>query len=67
MPNRIEIRELKRLLDEGVQLVEVLPREEYTDEHLPAAINIPLKALDADTKASLDRVRPIVVYCWDYL
>jgi rhodanese-related sulfurtransferase len=67
MPNRIEIRELKRLLDEGVQLVEVLPREEYAEEHLPPAINIPLKELDGDSTAVLDRDRPVVVYCWDYL
>jgi rhodanese-related sulfurtransferase len=32
--------------EEGAQLVDVLPREEYEDEHLPRAINIPLKELD---------------------
>jgi rhodanese-related sulfurtransferase len=49
------------------QLVEVLPEEEYRAAHLPGALNIPLKLLDADTTAALDRMRPVVVYCWDSL
>jgi len=58
---------LWRMLDEGAQLVEVLPAAEYAEMHLPGAVNIPLKALDAATTAGLDRGRPIVVYCWDAL
>lgn len=38
---------LRRLLDAGAQLVEVLPGEEYAQMHLPGAVNIPLKTLDA--------------------
>ena len=38
--------------------LEVLPREEYGEQHLPGAINIPLKELDADAVAGLDRDRP---------
>ncbi|MGH9087853.1 MAG: rhodanese-like domain-containing protein [Acidimicrobiales bacterium] len=56
-----------RLLDEGAQLVEVLPAAEYEDEHLPGARNIPLKALAPGTVADLDRGTPVVVYCWDGL
>jgi rhodanese-related sulfurtransferase len=67
METRIEIGELRRLLDTDVQLVEVLPSEEYEEEHLPGAVNIPLKELDAETTASLDKAKPVVVYCWDYL
>jgi rhodanese-related sulfurtransferase len=55
------------LLDAGAQLVEVLPDEEYAEEHLPGAINLPLKKLDADTTAELDKHKPVVVYCWDSL
>ena len=47
-------------------VVEVLPGEEYEDEHLPGAINIPLKELNAATVAGLDRARPVIVYCYDY-
>jgi rhodanese-related sulfurtransferase len=67
MSTRIEIDQLQELLAEGAQLVEVLPAEEYEDEHLPGAINIPLKELDAETVSVLDRANPVVVYCWDYL
>jgi rhodanese-related sulfurtransferase len=67
MPTRIEIGELQELLDAGAQLVEVLPLEEYREEHLPGALSIPLKELDAETTAGLDKGNPVVVYCWDYL
>jgi rhodanese-related sulfurtransferase len=67
VPQRIDLTELKRLLDDGAQLVEVLPAEEYADEHLPGAINIPLKQLDAESAAQLDRSKAVVVYCWDGL
>jgi rhodanese-related sulfurtransferase len=67
MPTRIEIGELRALIDRGAQVVEVLPQQEYQEEHLPGAINIPLKKLDAETAAVLDRGNPVVVYCWDYL
>ncbi len=66
MPTAIDRAEVQRLLlEEQAQLVEVLPRDEYEDEHLPGAINIPLKTLDRDTTSSLDRARPVIVYCYD--
>ncbi len=67
MPREITLDDVKRLLDEErAQLVEVLPRAEYQDEHLPGAVNIPLKELDRHTAAILDRHRPVIVYCHDY-
>ena len=51
---------------DGAQIVEVLPREEYEEAHLPGAINIPLKELDAKTASSLRRDRAVVVYCDDF-
>jgi rhodanese-related sulfurtransferase len=66
MPTPIDRDEVRRLLrEEGGQLVEVLPPDEYDDEHLPGAINIPLKALDRETTRRLDRERPVIVYCYD--
>lgn len=66
MAEAIDRDEVKRLLDdEQAQLVEVLPPDEYEDEHLPGAINIPLKLLDAQTAEQLDRERPVIVYCYD--
>jgi len=63
----IDYPALRRLLDQDAQLVEVLPAGEYDEMHLPGAINIPLKILDATTTARLDPQRAVVVYCWDGL
>jgi rhodanese-related sulfurtransferase len=58
---------VRRLVqEEGAQLVDVLPREEYEEEHLPGAINIPLKELDRETIARFNRDAPVIVYCRDY-
>lgn len=66
--NSIDQQEVWRLLDEeNAQLVEVLPHEEYEHEHLTGAINMPLKELTADSVRVLDRARPVIVYCHDYL
>jgi rhodanese-related sulfurtransferase len=67
MSTSIALPELERLIAADAQLVEVLPREEYDDGHLPGAVNLPLKQLTAETAAVLDRRRPVVVYCWDPL
>ena len=66
MPKDIGLEEMRKLVDEDAQLVEVLPPREYEEEHLPGAINIPLKTLDEQTAARLDKDRPVVVYCWDF-
>jgi rhodanese-related sulfurtransferase len=67
MPTPIDRHELQRLLaEQQAQLIEVLPAAEYEDEHLPGAINIPLKELDHETTQGLDRSRPVVAYCYDY-
>jgi len=66
MPTPIDRHVLQRLLaDERGQLVEVLPAAEYEEEHLPDAINIPLKDLDRETTERLERGRPVIVYCYD--
>ena len=67
MSTRIDLAQLQQLLDDGAQLVEVLPAAEYADEHRPGAISLPLKQLDATTAARLDPARPVIVYCWDSL
>lgn len=66
MPTKIDRAEVQRLVAEGAQLVEVLPRAEYEEEHLPGAINIPLKELNRETARQLRRDQPVVVYCHDY-
>jgi rhodanese-related sulfurtransferase len=66
MPVDIERYALKRLLASGAQVVEVLPEDEYRSEHLPGAINIPLKSLNRQSTARLEHDRPVIVYCYDY-
>jgi rhodanese-related sulfurtransferase len=66
MPTHIEREQLTELVKAGAQLVEVLPRNDYDEEHLPGAIGIPLKEIDRDAPARLDRNAPVIVYCWDY-
>jgi len=65
MPKGIGRDEVERLLSEGAQLVEVLPREEYEEEHLPGAISLPLRRIDAEARDRLDPNRPVIVYCFD--
>jgi rhodanese-related sulfurtransferase len=67
MPTTIDRAETERLISEGAQLVEVLPAKLYSEGHIPGALNLPLKELDADTAQVLDRSRAVVVYCWDSL
>ena len=68
MPITIGREDVRRLIAEGAQLVEVLPLAEYEEEHLPGAVHLPLKTLSESTLASVvDRARPVIVYCWDGL
>ena len=65
-PTQIDRDEVQRLLAEAqAQLVEVLPQAEYEDEHLPGAINIPLKELDRARADRLEQAHPVIVYCHD--
>jgi rhodanese-related sulfurtransferase len=65
MPREIRREEVRRLLGQGVQLVEVLPAKEYREDHLPGAINLPLRQLETEARSVLDVSRPVIVYCWD--
>ncbi len=63
MPTSITREEVQSLIsEEAGQLVEVLPTEEYQDEHIEGALNIPLKRLNRETTSHLDRARPVIVY-----
>ncbi len=62
MPSNIDRDDVQRLMEEGAQLIEVLPPAEYEEIHLPGAINIPLKSLSQETTAALERDRPTIVY-----
>ncbi|MDQ2942621.1 MAG: rhodanese-like domain-containing protein [Candidatus Dormibacteraeota bacterium] len=62
---RIVDREtVQKMVNQGAQLVEVLPAEEYQEDHLPGAVSHPLKQLDEEV-GEIDRNRAVIVYCWD--
>jgi rhodanese-related sulfurtransferase len=65
MPGQIGRGDVQRLVAEGAQLVEVLPQEEFDEQHLPGAIHLPLRKIEAGARATLDPGRPVIVYCWD--
>jgi len=65
MPRPIDRDEVRRLVDGGAQLVDVLPANEYESDHLPGAINMPLRRLEEEARSALDRDRPVVLYCSD--
>ena len=63
MPTSIVREEVERLIrEEAAHLIEVLPIQEFQDEHIKGATNIPLKRLNRETTSHLDKTRPIIVY-----
>jgi rhodanese-related sulfurtransferase len=68
MPTDIGVEEAQRLVrEDGALLLEVLPRDEYEEEHIAGADSIPLKELTADAVRGIDHDRPVIVYCDDDL
>jgi rhodanese-related sulfurtransferase len=67
MATPISLEQLQELIDRGAQVAEVLGADDYAPAHLPGALNLPLRELDEQHAAVLDRARPVVVYCWDSL
>jgi len=62
----IDTEATRRQQEAGAQLLEVLPADNYRQEHLPGAVNIPLPELTREkAEAELDSTRPVVVYCFD--
>jgi rhodanese-related sulfurtransferase len=64
----IQHRELATMIASGgAQVVDVLPSHEYNAAHIRGALHIPLRRILPDAPASLDRTRPVIVYCRDSL
>ena len=57
--------EVQSLMQQGAQVVDVMPAAEYEEFHLSGAIHLHLKALNRDTASTLDKHRPVIVYCYD--
>ena len=65
MVHEIDRERVRRLMERGAQIVDVLPAQEYGEDHLPGAINLPLRRIEAEAHRVLDPSRPVIVYCWD--
>jgi rhodanese-related sulfurtransferase len=66
MPIEIGLEDVQRLVrNEHAALLDVLPEQEFNEEHLPGAVNIPLKKLTAEAVADLARDRAVIAYCHD--
>jgi len=65
VPREIGRDDVQRLVSTGAQLVEVLPANEYAEDHLPGALSLPLRKLELEARTILDPTRPVIVYCWD--
>lgn len=63
---RIDRNEVAKLRDHGAQLLEVLGKKEYDQGHIPGAVSFPLSTFKPSTIATLNKDRPVIVYCWDY-
>jgi phage shock protein E len=66
MPTVTDRHDVQQLVQHGAQLVDVLGSRDYETEHIPGAVNIPLKNLTRDTAKQLDSRRAVITYCHDY-
>ena len=66
MPTVIDRHDVRKLVEQGAQLVDVMLAREYDAEHIPRAINLPLKTLSRATAERIDARRAVIVYCHDY-
>jgi len=64
--NRIDLPRFIELQKQGAQVLEVLPRKEFDEQHIPGAMSLPLSKFSTSELARLDKNRAVVVYCWDY-
>ena len=62
----IDLGRVIELQNHGAQVVEVLSRKQFAEQHIPGAISLPLSKFKPSELAKLDKTRPVIVYCWDY-
>ena len=65
MTTRITREDVQRMTAEGAVLIDTLPENEYAEEHIVGAVNIPQKMLTPQATADLAKDAPLIVYCYD--
>lgn len=67
MPKEVDRHEVRGLLGQGAQLVDVMASSEYESWHIEGAVNVPLPQLPELAVQRLDAHRPVITYCYDSL
>lgn len=65
MPTKIDRDDVRRLIDEGALLVEVLEASQYRAAHLPGAVHLPAWEVTESRARELPTDRPLILYCFD--
>ena len=66
MINTATTDQVQKMMQAGAQVVEVLPKSAYEEQHIAGAISLPLTRLTRDAaEDALSSSRPIIVYCHD--
>lgn len=63
----VDHREVLKLIAADGQIVDVLPAHEYRVAAVRGALHLPLPKLLHHAERTLDKTRPVVVYCRDCL
>jgi phage shock protein E len=58
----IKCEEIRELVEQGGQLIDVRSSQEFTRGALKKAVNIPLESIPHHTE-SIDREKPVMLYC----
>jgi rhodanese-related sulfurtransferase len=65
MPTQITREDVQRMTAEGAALIDTLSENEYAEEHIAGAVNIPQKQLTREATAHLAKDVSLIVYCYD--
>ena len=66
MAREVDRERVRGLMEQGAQIIDVLPAQDYGEDHLPGAINLPLRRIETEARQVLDPSRPVVVHCADF-
>ena len=64
MITRVDAAEARRLIADGIVVLDALPQATWADEHLPGARSLPLEEFQPDG-FDLDHDAALLVYCFD--
>jgi len=54
MAREVDRERVRGLMEQGAQIIDVLPAQDYGEDHLPGAINLPLRRIEAEARILLE-------------